>query len=196
MLLNPFVHILPLLSLCLGLSLCSASSLLSHFGKGAELDQVLANTFSIFDKDGDGIISPTDLRAVFQSFGTPISCQEIDQIMQVADVEGRGFFDFGNFKSFMTQKSSDAVLPSTMISQDFADEDEEEDTEETIVEMFKNLDFNRDGFVSVQDLARVYQGLGLEITGQEITEIIASMDEDRDGRIGFDEFRRHFLRGN
>ena len=50
----------------------------------------MLDAFQVFDADGNGFISASELRAMMSTIGEPLSDQEVDDMMIVADVNGDG----------------------------------------------------------------------------------------------------------
>jgi len=55
-------------------------------------------------------------------------------------------------------------------------------------EAFKVFDADSNGFVSGNDLRKVYNGVGIDLKDEEIGELLQMMDLDGDGQIDLDEF--------
>merc|ERR1719474_1553309 len=55
-------------------------------------------------------------------------------------------------------------------------------------EVFKFMDKDDNGAVDADEIKGVLTNLGVEITGDEIKDIMASLDENGDGGMDFDEF--------
>jgi len=55
-------------------------------------------------------------------------------------------------------------------------------------EVFKFMDKDDNGHVDSDEIKGVLSKLGVEITGEEIKDIMASLDENGDGVMDFDEF--------
>ena len=50
----------------------------------------LEEAFKVFDKDNDGFISPEELRSTMESMGETVSKEEIDAMIEKADLNGDG----------------------------------------------------------------------------------------------------------
>ena len=48
----------------------------------------------VFDKDGDGTISATELRYVMANLGEKMTDEEIDEMLREADTDGDGKIDY------------------------------------------------------------------------------------------------------
>ena len=55
-------------------------------------------------------------------------------------------------------------------------------------EAFNSYDHDRDGFISMRELARLFRQLGQNPTEAEILTMIKELDSDHDWMISFDEF--------
>jgi len=57
----------------------------------------LREAFKIFDRDRDGFIDMRELKKVSMMLGTCLDPQEIDELMEEADVDGNGKIDYEEF---------------------------------------------------------------------------------------------------
>ena len=60
-------------------------------------EQALKIYFRAFDDNGDGYISPTELRQVMTSLGVDVTDAQIDEWVQKADVDGDGWVNYEEF---------------------------------------------------------------------------------------------------
>ena len=60
------------------------------------------DAFRVFDKDGNGFISPAELRYVMTKMGQVITDEEVDQMIQEADLDGDGQVNYREFVKMMT----------------------------------------------------------------------------------------------
>ena len=51
---------------------------------------LLYNCFRVFDKDGDGYISPAELRHVMANLGEKLTEDEVEEMIREADQDGDG----------------------------------------------------------------------------------------------------------
>lgn len=58
--------------------------------KDEETDDDLLEAFRVFDRDGDGHISTTELRMVMLNLGEKMSEEEVEHMIEEADEDGDG----------------------------------------------------------------------------------------------------------
>lgn len=71
---------------------------------GDSKDELVA-AFQVFDKDGSGSVSPSELRSVLISLGQKHSDEEIDEMVRHADLDGNGSIDYQEFVQLMAPKN-------------------------------------------------------------------------------------------
>ncbi|KAH6674060.1 calmodulin [Plectosphaerella plurivora] len=64
----------------------------------------LVSAFQVFDKDGSGSVSPSELRSVLISLGQKHTDEEIDEMVKHADLDGNGSIDYQEFVQLMAPK--------------------------------------------------------------------------------------------
>merc|ERR1711971_62500 len=65
-------------------------------------EKEIYDAFRVFDKDGNGFISPAELRYVMSKMGQVITDDEVDQMIQEADLDGDGQVNYREFVKMMT----------------------------------------------------------------------------------------------
>ncbi|EDW84951.1 uncharacterized protein Dwil_GK18988 [Drosophila willistoni] len=69
-----------------------------------DTEEEMREAFKIFDKDGDGFISPAELRYVMINLGEKVTDEEIDEMMREADADGDGMINYEEFVWMISQK--------------------------------------------------------------------------------------------
>jgi calmodulin len=64
--------------------------MMSRREKDADTDDDLLEAFRVFDRDGDGNISTTELRMVMLNLGEKMSDEEVENMIREADEDGDG----------------------------------------------------------------------------------------------------------
>jgi len=77
---------------------------------GEEDDSSLVHSFRLLDEDNDGYITFPDLRNMLMKEGsTPLSEQEVDELMMFADSLGNGLIDYEDFLRWLTAPRSSTL---------------------------------------------------------------------------------------
>nr|XP_048706118.1 calmodulin-like protein 3 [Caretta caretta] len=128
--------------------------------------------FSLFDKDGDGSITTSELGTVMRSLGQNPTEAELQDMISELDADGSGTVDFPEFLSMMARKMRDT------------------DSEEEIREAFRVFDRDKNGYISAAELRHVMTNLGEKLTDEEVDEMIKEADSNSDGQVNYEEFVR------
>ena len=67
------------------------------------------------------------------------------------------------------------------------------DSEEELVEAFRVFDRDGNGFISAAELRSVKNGLGENLTDEDVDEMIRDADIDGDGQINYEEFIENLI---
>ena len=59
--------------------------------------ETLKEAFSLFDRNGDGVISADELRLVMLNLGEPMTAQEAEDMIGQVDEDGDGSVNFKEF---------------------------------------------------------------------------------------------------
>ncbi|KAL0699683.1 hypothetical protein Bca4012_055805 [Brassica carinata] len=131
--------------------------------------EVIKDMFTLMDDDNDGRITYPELKAGLQKVGSQLGEPEIKMLMEVADVDGNGFLDYGEFVA--------VIIHLQKIEND---------------ELFKLafMFFDKDGSTYIE-LDELREALTDELGEPDVSvlnDIMREVDTDKDGRINYDEF--------
>ncbi|XP_068156480.1 calmodulin-related protein 97A [Drosophila tropicalis] len=79
-------------------------SMMAKQMRETDTEEEMREAFKIFDKDGDGFISPAELRYVMINLGEKVTDEEIDEMMREADFDGDGMINYEEFVWMISQK--------------------------------------------------------------------------------------------
>ncbi|XP_062192482.1 probable calcium-binding protein CML16 [Phragmites australis] len=139
-------------------------------------DAEIQKVFSRFDADGDGRISPSELAAVSRAISPPASsshgAREVAAMMDELDTDRDGFVDLGEFAAFHGRGRGDGELEAELRA------------------AFDVYDVNGDGRITAAELGKVLAQIGEGCIAEECERMIANVDVDGDGCVGFEEFKK------
>ena len=72
--------------------------------KDEDSEEEIREAFRVFDKDGNGFVSPTELKHVLSNIGEKLTDDEIDEMIREADVDGDGLINYEEFCAMMSMK--------------------------------------------------------------------------------------------
>lgn len=137
--------------------------------------------FSLFDKDGDGHVTPGELTIVLQTLGQKPTAEEVNAMIQEVDDDNNGAIEFEEFVQLMTKN---------MKGNDDAD---------ALMEAFKILDADGSGSIDhheLKEILRSFSKLGEDIPDEEIDHMIREADVDGDGSISYEEFVKVMMKND
>ncbi|KAL4237939.1 hypothetical protein ACF0H5_002649 [Mactra antiquata] len=72
--------------------------------KETDSELEIREAFKVFDKDGNGFISSTELRYVMTNLGEKLTDEEVEDMIREADADGDGQVNYGEFLQIMLGK--------------------------------------------------------------------------------------------
>ena len=135
--------------------------------------------FDMFDKEGKGTISATDITKIMKNFGNPVSKKEVETMIAEIDTSGDGELDFEEFVTLM-QKQIQYL---------------EESDEDLVLRAFKSFDKDHDGKITNYEFRYILTQLADKFTDEECDILFKECDLDNDGYLVYQDFI-NFWRGN
>ncbi|XP_021769567.1 calcium-dependent protein kinase 26-like isoform X2 [Chenopodium quinoa] len=135
----------------------------------------LKEMFKMIDTDNSGQITFEELKNGLKRFGANLEESEIHYLMQSADVDNSGTIDYGEFIA--------AMLHLHRV-----------DKEDHLCAAFAYFDKDGSGYITKDELQQACQDFGMDVV--HVEEIISEADQDKDGRIDYNEFVAMMQRGN
>lgn len=134
----------------------------------------LKDAFTMFDKNGDGMISLEEFRQVLRALGQEPTDDELQMMMKSVDTDQSGSVDFDEFL---------AMMKAHLVA-----EGDEPTEEEELRAVFQVFDQTKSGYITAADLKSAMVNLGERLTTEELQAMIDAADIDGDGRIDYNEF--------
>mmetsp|Transcript_18771 Transcript_18771/g.24782 ORF Transcript_18771/g.24782 Transcript_18771/m.24782 type:complete len:155 (+) Transcript_18771:100-564(+) len=133
--------------------------------------------FALFDKDGDGTITTSELGTVMRSLGLNPTQSELTEIINDLDADGNGTIDFPEFLEMMKKKIQ-AI-----------------DQLEEVLVAFQVFDKDGSGFVNRAELKHVMTGFGEKLSDEEWDEVLREADllDSKDDQINYEDFAKIML---
>merc|ERR1719495_334708 len=145
------------------------------------IDQV-RSAFIQYDVDGDRNISRAELEQGMVRSGQ-FTQQESKLVFDVADIDGNGTIDIGEFVQMMFPNAAQLI---SNLKQNFA-------TEAEVKAAFKSWDSNKDGQISFAELKAAVQRSGQRLSDEDINAIFVVGDIDQNGEIDLGEFMKMMM---
>lgn len=134
----------------------------------------LKEVFETFDYNGNGILSPNDLRNALISYGYNASKETVYDIIAEYDEDESGGL---SFKEFLR-----------MITGSLTNVNKKNNKKNEIDSVFRKYDPKNKGFFDLDCLKRMVSDFGEEVEEAELKEIIKKIDSSHNGRISYDDF--------
>ncbi|XP_051905650.1 calcium-binding mitochondrial carrier protein SCaMC-3-like isoform X1 [Hippocampus zosterae] len=141
----------------------------AEHGTSAEVERQrrYADLFEQLDLNRDGRVDISELRIVLAARG--LRQGEAEEIVLESDINQDGLLDFQEFSQYMQAHEKRLWL------------------------MFHKLDRNNDGKIDVGEIQHLMHKLEVEVTKQQASRILQSMDRDGTMTIDWKEWRDHFM---
>jgi len=131
--------------------------------------EVIRDMFALMDTDNDGKVSYEELRAGLQKVGSQLAETEIKMLMEVADVDGNGVLDYGEFVAVTIHL-------------------QRMENEEHFRRAFMFFDKDGSEYIESNELREGLADDSGEADTDVLNDIMREVDTDKDGRISYEEF--------
>ncbi|KAK4747299.1 hypothetical protein SAY87_026336 [Trapa incisa] len=131
--------------------------------------EVIRDMFALMDTDNDGKVTYDELKAGLQKVGSQLAEPEIKMLMEVADVDGNGVLDYGEFVAVTIHL-------------------QRMENDEHFRRAFMFFDKDDSRYIELPELQDALADESGEADSNVVTEIMREVDTDKDGRISYDEF--------
>ena len=117
------------------------------------------------EQDSSGTISTVELLHVLRAMGQNPSEEELNGIIMEIDIDGSGSIDFDEFVSLMKDKALEV------------------DVDNDIREAFRMFDRNKDGYIDMSELRKMFALVGGLFSREEMEEFMAEADKVKRGKL-------------
>lgn len=133
---------------------------------------VIKEAFNYYDTQKQGVIPTAKLGEVMRNLGHNLRKDQLKELIDAVDRDGSGTIDFDEFLPLMAEKLKD------------------KEDEKFYKNLFRILDKKNRGYILVDDLRYILRGLAsaVDLTDDDIEDMITEVDEDGNGEVSFDEF--------
>jgi len=131
----------------------------------------LRDVFMVLDVDGDGLLTPAEMREGLKKSGLKEIPADLQNIMECVDSDGSGVIDYTEF------------LAATLDKKIYMQED-------NCWQAFRLFDRDGNGRISKDELKKVLGDEEVEGAVHNMAELMKDIDTNGDGEIDFDEFMK------
>ncbi|KAK1373320.1 Calcium-dependent protein kinase [Heracleum sosnowskyi] len=131
--------------------------------------EVMRDMFTLMDTNNDGKVTYQELRDGLRKVGSQLAEPEIKMMMDVADVNGNGVLNYGEFVAVTIHL-------------------QKMENDEHIHRAFMYFDKNSNGYIELDELRQALADESGETNDNVINEIMREVDTNKDGQISYSEF--------
>ncbi|KAL0440780.1 UNVERIFIED_CONTAM: Calcium-dependent protein kinase [Sesamum radiatum] len=131
--------------------------------------EVIRDMFALMDTDNDGKVTYEELKAGLRKVGSQLAEPEIKLLMDVADVDGNGVLDYGEFVAVTIHL-------------------QRMENDEHFRRAFMFFDKDGSGYIELDELREALADESGETDLDVLNDIMREVDTDKDGQISYDEF--------
>jgi Ca2+-binding EF-hand superfamily protein len=167
-----------------------------------ELEAYLMKLFVDADSDGNGWLSPKEFKNLLRNSEMNFSNKEIRWVLAEADVDGDGRIDYNEFIPVAVDVVQ-AVYAKNELEEELKHLKEEqknealelllhgmprEQLELALFSAFRDSDTDQSGYLDRREFLSALREADIGLTKKEIVNLMAEVDEDKNGLISYSEF--------
>jgi len=158
----------------------------------------LTDAFRKVDKSGNGFIAASDFDETLRGFGVRVTRASLAALMQRYDLNNDGLVSYAEFCSRISGGPTNPELAKAAAIAAPSAADRAEETLRrlmyshwtTITEAFLKLDADRSGYCDKDEFGNIFRSAGIELTLDELNELVKKYDVNDDGRLDVSELAR------
>lgn len=128
--------------------------------------------FGLFDRDGDGCITASELGTVIRALGKSPTQAEINAIIKEVDPDSRGIINLPEFLSVMARDLKNY------------------NSEQDLRNAWKVFDREGKGVLTAAELRHILSSIGEKLSKEELDDLMKEADPDAKGKVQYEEFVR------
>ncbi|KAI8868552.1 putative calmodulin [Ramicandelaber brevisporus] len=136
------------------------------------------SAFDMFDQDRNGKLCSSELGQVLLAIGFHPTEQELKDLVNDLDTDYNGTIDFDEFVTLMTTRGST-----------------EKTEEQELRDIFDMFDKDKNGTIDAQEMVELMAAIQDPVTIEQAKELIAAADDNGDGVISFEEWKKLMQKG-
>ncbi|KAK3846669.1 MAG: hypothetical protein J3R72DRAFT_395604 [Linnemannia gamsii] len=137
----------------------------------------LQESFSAFDRNGDGTINKSELRGLLHTVGHKVDSEGLASLLKEFDNDQSEAIDFQEFVALadrITKNKSTNTLTHDEVA--------------SLKESFRTFDKNGDGSINATELRSLLRIVGESLKAKHLSDAMQEFDTNKDNLIDFDEF--------
>ncbi|EDW89264.1 calmodulin [Drosophila yakuba] len=135
----------------------------------AQIEEI-REAFSLYDTARSGFVTVRQLGGVMRALGESLTEAEIYDLANESDVDFGGQVQFKDFLYVMAKRL------------------EEQNSVVCLKQAFKIFDRNEVNSFTINEMRMVMANLGEKMSEDDLRELFQDIDQDKDGKISFNEF--------
>ncbi|KAH0715691.1 hypothetical protein KY284_008596 [Solanum tuberosum] len=143
----------------------------------------LERVFTYFDENGDGKVSPTELRRCMKAVGGEMTVEEAEMAVRLSDSDGDGLLGLEDFTKLMEGMEEERNKESELMGAF----EEERNKESELMGAFGM--YEMEGYITPKSLKMMLSRLGESTSIDKCKVMIRRFDINGDGVLSFDEFK-------